>query len=139
MLVTDSPNFCSKLEILPILFTNFIKHMNLNSTVESRQFKELKIQKIIMEILKTEELIDENFLQGIIKKVETHRQSSRKYKIREKIVEYIKTHGKATAKDLSEFLHLSRNRCSEYLVEMEREGKLIGIRVNGKKYYGLKI
>jgi len=50
----------------------------------------------------------------------------------------IQRYGEITSADLSKIVKLSRTRCNEYLVEMEKEGILLSKIKGKKKYYTLR-
>ena len=85
------------------------------------------------------ELVDKSFISSLEKTIDFVRRKKRSDKIKSVIIKTIREKNKITAKELSDILHLSRNRCSEYLKSLEREGRLIGIIINRKKYYKLRV
>lgn len=50
----------------------------------------------------------------------------------------IERHGELTSSELSKLIKLSRTRCNEYLVEMEKDGILMSKREGRKKFYTLR-
>jgi len=50
----------------------------------------------------------------------------------------IQRYGEITSYDLSKIVKLSRTRCNEYLVDMEKEGILVSKIKGKKKYYALR-
>lgn len=50
----------------------------------------------------------------------------------------IRRHEEITATELSKLLKLSRTRCNEYLVEMEKDGVLVSKIVGREKFYSLR-
>lgn len=50
----------------------------------------------------------------------------------------IERYGKITSSQLSKLIKLSRTRCNEYLVEMEKDGILVSKRDGRKKFYSLR-
>jgi Fic family protein len=65
-------------------------------------------------------------------------ESLRTLKVKSMIKSLLGEHGKLASSDLSSILKLSRTRCNEYLVELEREGMVQGTTVRRKKFYKLK-
>jgi biotin operon repressor len=63
--------------------------------------------------------------------------SMRTLKVKSMIKSLLEEHGKLSSSDLSRLLKLSRTRCNEYLIELEREGMLTGTTVRRKKFYEL--
>ncbi len=64
-------------------------------------------------------------------------ESMRTLKVKSMIRSLLEEHKKLSSTDLSRLLKLSRTRCSEYLIELEREGVLAGTTVRRKKFYEL--
>jgi len=85
-------------------------------------------------------LVDKYFLEKLIDEVQTIEKISsyRSERIKNFIIEFLRKRS-ATAKEVSSVLHLSRNRCSEYLNLLEREGKLVSFRIGRKKYFKARI
>ncbi|MBD3155045.1 MAG: winged helix-turn-helix transcriptional regulator [Candidatus Aenigmarchaeota archaeon] len=50
----------------------------------------------------------------------------------------VERYGKITSSQLSKLIKLSRTRCNEYLVEMEKDGILVSKRDGRKKFYSLR-
>jgi len=50
----------------------------------------------------------------------------------------IERYGEVTSSQLSKLIKLSRTRCNEYLVEMEKDGILVSKREGRKKFYSLR-
>jgi Fic family protein len=65
-------------------------------------------------------------------------ESLRTLKVKSMIKSLLEEHKKLASSDLSNLLNLSRTRCNEYLVELEREGVVQGTTVRRKKFYMLK-
>jgi Fic family protein len=65
-------------------------------------------------------------------------ESIRTLKVKSMIKSLLEEHKKLASSDLSNLLKLSRTRCNEYLVELEREGLVRGTTVRRKKFYSLK-
>jgi response regulator of citrate/malate metabolism len=65
-------------------------------------------------------------------------ESIRTLKVKSMIKSLLEEHKKLASSDLSNLLKLSRTRCNEYLVELEREGVVRGTTVRRKKFYELK-
>lgn len=64
-------------------------------------------------------------------------ESIRKLKMKDMIKLLLEEHKKLTSSQLSKLINLSRNRCSEYLKEMEREGIMRGTKVRQQRFYEL--
>ena len=64
-------------------------------------------------------------------------ESMRTLKVKSMIKSLLGEHGKLSSMDLSRLLKLSRTRCSEYLIDLERDGVLKGTTVRRKKFYSL--
>lgn len=64
-----------------------------------------------------------------------YEESLRKRNTKNKILVELSERGKLTALQLCKLINLSRNRCSEYLNELEREGIVKGIKIGRRKYY----
>ncbi|MHA2070042.1 MAG: winged helix-turn-helix domain-containing protein [Candidatus Thorarchaeota archaeon] len=65
-------------------------------------------------------------------------ESIRTLKVKSMVKSLLEEHGKLASTDLMQLLKLSRTRCNEYLVELEREGVVQGATVRRKKFYSLK-
>ncbi|NIO22631.1 MAG: winged helix-turn-helix transcriptional regulator [Candidatus Aenigmarchaeota archaeon] len=61
----------------------------------------------------------------------------RKIKMKRMIIELLTKHKRLTSSDLSNYLNLSRTRCSEYLTELERDGVANGVLISRQKFYEL--
>ncbi len=65
-------------------------------------------------------------------------ESMRTLKVKSMIKSLLEEHKKLTSSDLNRLLKLSRTRCNEYLVELEREGLVQGATIRRKKFYELR-
>lgn len=65
-------------------------------------------------------------------------ESMRTLKVKSMIKSLLEEHKKLASPELSQMLKLSRTRCNEYLIEMEREGVLKGTTIRRKKFYELR-
>ncbi len=61
----------------------------------------------------------------------------RKIKMKRMIIELLTKHKRLTSSELSNYLNLSRTRCSEYLTELEREMVAKGVVISRQKFYDL--
>ena len=64
-------------------------------------------------------------------------ESIRTLKVKGMIKSLLEEHRKLTLYDLMKMLNLSRTRCNEYLIEMERQGAVRSTTVRRKKFYEL--
>lgn len=65
-------------------------------------------------------------------------ESVRTLKVKSMIKSLLEEHKKLASPELAQMLKLSRTRCNEYLIELEREGVLKGTTVRRKKFYELR-
>jgi response regulator of citrate/malate metabolism len=65
-------------------------------------------------------------------------ESLRTLKVKSMIKSLLEEHRKLTSSDLSKLMNLSRTRCNEYLIDLERQGVVRGTTVRRKKFYELK-
>jgi Fic family protein len=63
--------------------------------------------------------------------------SVRTLKVKGMIKSLLQEHKKLTSAQLSKIINLSRTRCSEYLIELERRGTVRGTTVRRQKFYEL--
>ena len=64
--------------------------------------------------------------------------SVRTLKVKSMIKSLLEEHKKLATPELAQMLKLSRTRCNEYMVELEREGIVAGTTVRRKKFYELR-
>ena len=95
-----------------------------------------KIDDFSEQIKKLEKMI-EDLKSSLLPLSRSKSDSIRKLKMKRLIIEHLRKHGRLTSKQLSAFLDLSRTRCSEYLVEMERDGIVRGMIISRNKFYEL--
>ena len=95
---------------------------------------EKKIQDISIKLSEMDKKIDNirpyKYL-GTSDQPEGYRKSKIKLMIRSLLDE----HKRLTANQLSKMVNLSRNRCSEYLKEMEADGITRGVEIRRQKFY----
>lgn len=65
-------------------------------------------------------------------------ESLRTLKVKSMIKSLLEEHKKLTSSDLSKLMNLSRTRCNEYLIELERQSVVKGTTYRRKKFYELK-
>ena len=119
----------------PLGLEEIVKRLDLQYTQIAYELEKLrnlskKIQKIESRLKAIEELIKSD---GI--KIRPITPST---KTKETIKTLIKKYKMLTAAELGKLIKLSRNRCSEYLKSMEKEGILISRKKSRKKYYMLR-
>ncbi len=64
-------------------------------------------------------------------------ESIRTLKVKSMIKSLLEEHGKLSMAELARMLKLSRTRCNEYMVSLEREGVVEGATVRRKKFFEL--
>jgi response regulator of citrate/malate metabolism len=65
-------------------------------------------------------------------------ESIRTLKVKSMIKSLLEEHKKLATAEIAQMMKLSRTRCSEYMVELEREGVVKGTTVRRKKFYELR-
>ena len=65
-------------------------------------------------------------------------ESIRTLKVKSMIKSLLEEHNKLSSSDLSGILKLSRTRCNEYLIELEKEDVVAGTTIRRKKFYELR-
>ena len=111
-----------------------IKEIVLEELSKSELHK--KIDDFSSQIKKLEKMI-EDLKSSFLPLSRSKTDSIRKLKMKRLIIEHLRKHERLTSKQLSTFLDLSRTRCSEYLVEMERDGIVRGVIISRNKFYEL--
>lgn len=67
------------------------------------------------------------------------KDSPKKLKRKKEIIYLVKDEGEVTTSQLSKKIGLSRNRCSEYLNELKKEGIVTGEKRGRTKYYSIDL
>lgn len=75
----------------------------------------------------------------ILENIQGMRNSPVRLKRKKQIISIIKDRNRVSASELANLLKLSRTRCTEYLVELEREGIVQGVTDRRIKYYMLSL
>ena len=64
--------------------------------------------------------------------------SLRKMKMKRLVIQHLRGKKRLSASELASLMNLSRTRCSEYLIEMERAGLAKGTIISKQKFYEYK-
>lgn len=131
-----------------LVLKNSILDKRSEECVPAEEIKAPKIDGDLDAFYKrTEEILER--LSELDKKVESLRKDrytflpdaeggARSARIKSMVKSLLNEHKRLSSAQLSKMLNLSRNRCNEYLKEMEREGLTRGFIYNKKKFYELK-
>jgi len=114
--------------------------------IESMGFIENKMDDILLKIrdlekkvehVKRERITEFMELEKLTTKSMEKGESVRTLKIKSMIKSLLSEHEKLSCNELSKMIKLSRNRCNEYLKELERAGIVEGTRIRRKRFYSL--
>lgn len=109
----------------------------LEKKMDDILFKMRELERKI-ENIRRERIYEFMEMERLAKKVEPEEESPRTKKMRAMIKSLLEEHGKLSAAQLSKMVKLSRTRCSEYLIDMERKGIVEGTTIRRQKFYYLK-
>ncbi len=90
-----------------------------------------------IENIRRERIYEFMEMERLAKKTEEE-EGPRTKKMKAMIKSLLEEHGKLSALQLSKMIKLSRTRCSEYLIEMERKGIVEGTTIRRQKFYQLR-
>ncbi len=108
--------------------------------IVSEELKNSGINKRIDDISKYSRSIDkklEELKNSLVPLSRSKSDTIRKIKMKRMIIELLTKHKRLTSSELSNYLNLSRTRCSEYLTELEREMVAKGVVISRQKFYEL--
>jgi Mn-dependent DtxR family transcriptional regulator len=114
--------------------------------IDSMKFMENKMDDILLKIRELEKKVETVKRERITEFMELEKlttksmekgESVRTLKIKSMIKSLLSEHGKLSCEELARMVKLSRNRCNEYLKELERAGTVEGTRVRRKRFYSL--
>jgi len=114
--------------------------------IESMGFIENKMDDILLKIRDLEKKVEHVKRERITEFMELDKlttksmekgESVRTLKIKSMIKSLLSEHEKLSCEELSKMIKLSRNRCNEYLKELERAGIVEGTRVRRKRFYSI--
>jgi len=114
--------------------------------IESMSFLENKMDDILLKIRELEKKVEHVKRERITEFMELEKlttksmekgESVRTLKIKSMIKSLLSEHEKLSCEELARMVKLSRNRCNEYLKELERAGTVEGTRVRRKRFYSL--
>lgn len=114
--------------------------------IDSMKFLENKMDDILLKIrdlekkvenVKRERITEFMELEKLTDKSMKKGEGIRTLKIKSMIKSLLSEHDKLSCEELAKMVKLSRNRCNEYLKDMERSGTVEGTRVRRKRFYSL--
>jgi len=108
--------------------------------IVSEELKNSGVYKRIDDISKYAKSVDKklgDLKSSLVPLSRSKSDSIRKVKMKRMIIELLTKHKQLTSSDLSNYLNLSRTRCSEYLTELERDGVANGVVISRQKFYEL--
>jgi hypothetical protein len=115
--------------------------------IENIGFLDSKMDDILLKIrdlekkvetVKRERITEFMELEKLTDKSMEKSDSIRTLKIKSMIKSLLSEHEKLSCDDVAKMVNLSRNRCNEYMKEMERAGIVDGTRVRRKRFFSIK-
>jgi response regulator of citrate/malate metabolism len=120
--------------------------MNDTPGIDSMKFLENKMDDILLKIRDLEKKVEHVKRERITEFMELDKLTEnslkkgdgiRTMKIKSMIKSLLSEHDRLSCEELAKMVKLSRNRCNEYLKELERSGVVEGTRVRRKRFYSL--